>query len=119
MQGDPDVDNTVVDMAFCLFFILWPHRESSAWCIDRYRRPGSSSPGLFPLHIYKVGEIIPTVATSQVIIDIEAGLMITQTNVSSLYDDVLVCSKHISGPWGMQGPFGLKWSLNEPVFWVQ
>lgn len=87
--------------------------------IDRYRRPGSSSPGLFPLHIYKAGKIIPTVATSQVIIDIEAGLMITQTNVSSLYDDVLVCSKHISGPWGMQGPFGLKWSLNEPVFWVQ
>lgn len=44
--------------------------------------------------------------------------MITETDVSS-YDDTLVCSKHISGPWGMQGPFGLKWSLNEPIFWVQ
>lgn len=58
-------------------------------------------------------------ATSQVIIDIKAALMITETSVSSLYDDMLVCSKHISGPWRMQGPFSLKWGLNEPIFWVQ
>lgn len=52
--------------------------------------------------IYKVGKIIPTVATSQVITDIKAGLMIVkiEANVSSFYDDTLVSSKHIPAPRG-------------------
>lgn len=46
---------------------------------------GSTSPDL-SFFIYKVGKIIPSVATSQVIIDRKAGLMLVkiETNVSSL-----------------------------------
>lgn len=65
-RGDPDVDNTVVDMAVC--FLSCGHTEKAQRGvprIDRSRRLGSS-PGLSS-HIYKVGKIIPTVATSQVI----------------------------------------------------
>lgn len=71
-----------------LVFLSCGHTEKAQHgmpSIDRSRRLGSASPGL-SFHIYKVGKIIPTVATSQVIIDIKAGLMTTEaeTNVSSL-----------------------------------
>ena len=60
-------------------FILWPNRANALQavsCIDRCGRLGQwlDTPGL-SFYIYKVGKMIPAVATSHVITDIKAGLM--------------------------------------------